>query len=1213
LVFIFVIKIDAVSAAVTNQAPMAVVSWQVDGLYVHFDAHSSSDPDGDKLTYKWNFGEGPDVAHPDTAIAKNKTVGYNYRFPGTYTATLTVDDGRLSSNATADVTVDYPQINPTGEHPFLIVKASDFSQLRSQASQDPWSNVKARAISKAGNTIDPGHWDFWFRNSDIAGAASLSYILDDTNKSLHKDKVVQLIRDGFTWADGGPGAFTDPTLLDGVVDNIGGCYFERQVRPGTFLVNAITAYDVVYNDLTSAERLELENKLELMVEKIDCGWDWNWFSVHAIWELFKGDTTEYYKWKNLYDQRVVAHTFTEDGWFSGGTNYARARFTWRRDSKYILMDIAEYTNTGRYYSDPRYRNFYEWFYGYAYTPMTSIYTFGDSGSSGKITKWDQHDGHAAVRAYHFSDLAGSLAALRFPANKTIDANLYSYVLMKQAYPQVQITNPTSRIFHDGGAVFVEDNYMHTALSGFMNNNTKRVWHTHSDVNALHLTAYGENLIINSGYRGPNQSFAGFPWFYTSHEARANNTLTIDEVNHKIGPIVGNGGDTYGGACELPGFVEVNVHGRPCVEGTSTYNPPFTKRGAGISEGFTGNGFDYARGDTGYPDYSQNDPIRVVTNGRHYRNFIMIHPQDGLNGYFVTLDEVEAFDPSTNPPTPTTNSSVNLYFHPNSGSNTPGKFWYRFDGNLDETLKQGNYNARVVGSGYSFVPNRFGQYQALGGQLEQAINLNGAHVVVDNSEGVNFSTATVSISSWFKTTGNGIQTILSKKGQADDTNNATLYLDSNDLLSASVTNDNTLLAEVVTDTSGVAGPLNDGQWHNAVLEIRPRNICDKQPDGSCVYHYETTMSLYADGQLVNAHTFMGAMNPNTADPWYIGAELGAGGAVVNTFTGTIDDIKVHNSRWDQNDANLMSNQFASAPIEAQSLEEYHWDITGGALFNTGNPVSLAIALGKDPSGVKLPWSARVTGGSNMWQTLGYSLQVDFNTDSQGKANIPTILYPSDPTHPKADIQRIATANYDGLSVDGGSGLVDYIVAVPFDKPTNINVQNTDIDARSAIFRKGSGALGYYFVRNGTRLKDNDTQIGFESTDPISIHINVNTGNIVSPATELTIYDYDITSISLDGNPVTITESNPSYAKVTVPRGTFEISYTAQGDPPPTYTPTPKPPLGDANGDDKVDAVDYVIWLTQYLNYNPTPNADPDFNGSGTVDGVDYVIWLNNYTP
>ncbi len=51
-------------------------------------------------------------------------------------------------------------------------------------------------------------------------------------------------------------------------------------------------------------------------------------------------------------------------------------------------------------------------------------------------------------------------------------------------------------------------------------------------------------------------------------------------------------------------------------------------------------------------------------------------------------------------------------------------------------------------------------------------------------------------------------------------------------------------------------------------------------------------------------------------------------------------------------------------------------------------------------------------------------------------------------------------------------------------------------------------------------------------------------------------------------------------------------------------------GDANGDNKVDGVDYVVWLNHY-NQNITGATSGDFNNSGKVDGVDYVIWLNNY--
>lgn len=65
---------------------------------------------------------------------------------------------------------------------------------------------------------------------------------------------------------------------------------------------------------------------------------------------------------------------------------------------------------------------------------------------------------------------------------------------------------------------------------------------------------------------------------------------------------------------------------------------------------------------------------------------------------------------------------------------------------------------------------------------------------------------------------------------------------------------------------------------------------------------------------------------------------------------------------------------------------------------------------------------------------------------------------------------------------------------------------------------------------------------------------------------------------------------------------------------TTPTTPSPPPGggpgDADGDGEVDIDDYNILISQYLNYNPSPNNDPDFNIDGYVDGVDFVIWLNN---
>ncbi len=51
-------------------------------------------------------------------------------------------------------------------------------------------------------------------------------------------------------------------------------------------------------------------------------------------------------------------------------------------------------------------------------------------------------------------------------------------------------------------------------------------------------------------------------------------------------------------------------------------------------------------------------------------------------------------------------------------------------------------------------------------------------------------------------------------------------------------------------------------------------------------------------------------------------------------------------------------------------------------------------------------------------------------------------------------------------------------------------------------------------------------------------------------------------------------------------------------------------GDANGDGRVDGIDFALWLSHY-NQNIGGSTNGDFNGSGKVDGVDYSIWLFNY--
>ena len=81
-----------------GDSPSASFTADTDGLTVHVDGTSSSDPNGDPLTYSWAFGDGGTAGGP--------TASHTYSSAGTYTVTLTVDDGNSGTDvASASVTV----------------------------------------------------------------------------------------------------------------------------------------------------------------------------------------------------------------------------------------------------------------------------------------------------------------------------------------------------------------------------------------------------------------------------------------------------------------------------------------------------------------------------------------------------------------------------------------------------------------------------------------------------------------------------------------------------------------------------------------------------------------------------------------------------------------------------------------------------------------------------------------------------------------------------------------------------------------------------------------------------------------------------------------------------------------------------------------------------------------------------------------------------
>jgi len=111
---------EAALPAVPNTSPVANAGGPYTGtedVAVTFDGSGSDDPDGDPLTYAWDFGDG------STGTGVNPT--HAYTAGGTYTVTLVVNDGKVNSDpstTTADITeVNDPPIADAGPDQTALV------------------------------------------------------------------------------------------------------------------------------------------------------------------------------------------------------------------------------------------------------------------------------------------------------------------------------------------------------------------------------------------------------------------------------------------------------------------------------------------------------------------------------------------------------------------------------------------------------------------------------------------------------------------------------------------------------------------------------------------------------------------------------------------------------------------------------------------------------------------------------------------------------------------------------------------------------------------------------------------------------------------------------------------------------------------------------------------------------------------------------------
>jgi PKD repeat protein len=196
-----------INVLTVNDDPLAVPSGDTQGSeggVFFFDASGSSDPDGDALTYSWDFGDG------ENAIGV--TVSHTFADNGVYLVTLTVDDGQGGvTQGTLTVQVDNtpPEVDGTA----------------------PNEALTGQPIHIEGSFTDPGINDTWTGSIDFGdGTATQTLDLNSDNTFAFE----------YTYTSAGSYALT-VTISDG--DGTASKVFLIEVLPSNRAPVAVLAGD----------------------------------------------------------------------------------------------------------------------------------------------------------------------------------------------------------------------------------------------------------------------------------------------------------------------------------------------------------------------------------------------------------------------------------------------------------------------------------------------------------------------------------------------------------------------------------------------------------------------------------------------------------------------------------------------------------------------------------------------------------------------------------------------------------------------------------------------------------------------------------------------------------------------------------------------------------------------------------------------------------
>lgn len=558
--------------------------------------------------------------------------------------------------AAVGVTTDQVRAAIQGRsHPFLLIDASAFQSWPTKSTQEPWAGMLADAINdstsfrytyaEAGQTWEhltaPGvpvvttaeqMRSASLVNATVTASALVGYLANPANRSTHLDVLERMLRHFGQYV--GPYLGRGSTLQPGTV---GG--WETHVTPSSCFVDMVMVLDIAQADLQQRGTLAAHEAT------VRSAADWLWSSAAAdsfVWASgLHGARLTWSLYAQEYDRAAQAindyvayqeGSVEPDGVFLGGPYYANERYVppqAKRDSKLHAMDMLQHLGLVDFYGDSRWKNFYEWVFGYSFSPIVrqapddgtwtkDYYTFGDTPIAGRT--WNQTyendiNGASAdiYKAHRFGAAAFADAGDTVGNPATPMGRFWHFVYYDRPFPGSRVI--PSRVFPSGHAVLREPvdapHESSQALSASMVCPTRHNTvggHMRFDVNSIHLTAYGEHIVRGSGYPGytpmvNNPSY----WLHN----RSHNTVMVNRVQHS-----GKSGTGF-------------------VPSDST-----------IPETILAGAVEYVSAGSG----------PALPNATHNRSLVQVATQNGIGGYWLVLDEIDSAP---------TNSSVQISHHPSS--------------------------------------------------------------------------------------------------------------------------------------------------------------------------------------------------------------------------------------------------------------------------------------------------------------------------------------------------------------------------------------------------------------------------------------------------------------------------------------------------------------------------------------------------------------------